>query len=181
MLKPGPALPQHVRPLLLACVRRFLNVMPWRFSKRQNSALRHPQPVRRFQMRDELGQGDVLRLLDQREDFCGMGFHPLRVPVSSHSPGFGMALLTPAAHPFDRSGCRQAKPLRRRVARLAALYRRNQSLPQIIGKGCRHQGWSPSPAMISNQILATMVIPRDSFRAKNAPENSGLFKFQRSP
>jgi hypothetical protein len=125
---------------------------------------RYLEPVCLFEMRHDLGQRDVRRLVDQRQDFRRMRLDAVRVPVTAHGPELGMTLETPPLHPFDRRRGRDAEPLRCRTAGLAALDRGDEACAKVLGKRGCHTRWPPSPARMLNHFSAARRIPHDSVR-----------------
>jgi len=62
-----------------------------------------------------LAQGDVRRLLDQCQDFLGMGFDPVRATIPALRPWPDMARPPPPIDLFDRRRRRDPEALRRRA------------------------------------------------------------------
>jgi hypothetical protein len=57
-----------------------------------------------LKMRHDLGQRDVRRRIDQREDPTGMGLQPMRASVTAARLRLDAARSPPSLPPFDRRG-----------------------------------------------------------------------------
>ena len=114
----------------------------------------------RVEVRRDLAQGDVRHLVNQRQDFLGMGLDPVRAVVTALRPGPDIARPPPLIHPFDRRRGRDPEAARRRAPRQAAINRRYKPFSNIIGKRSRHAGWPPSPAHTLNQKFNPVGIPK---------------------
>ena len=57
--------------------------------------------MRPVEMRGDLGQGDVWPLVDQGQNFVGMGLHPVRMGIAPAGLRLDMALLAPPIEPLD--------------------------------------------------------------------------------
>lgn len=69
------------------------------------------------QMRLQLGERDVVSLVDQREDLFALCLDPRRVPVPTAGLCCGAASLTVASAPADRAGHAHPEPFRRLAPR----------------------------------------------------------------
>ena len=78
-------------------------------------ALGHRQAMPRVQVCRDLAQGDVRRLVNQRQDFLGMGLDPVRAVVTALRPRPDIARPPPPIHPFDRRRGRNPEAARRRA------------------------------------------------------------------
>ena len=114
----------------------------------------------RVQVCRDLAQGDVRRLVNQRQDFLGKGLDPVRAVVTALRPRPDIARPPLPIHPFDRRRGRNPEAARRRAPRQAAVNRRYKPFSKIIGKRFRHAGWPPTPAHILNQKFDPMGIPK---------------------
>ncbi len=54
-----------------------------------------------IQVRGNLAQGDVRHLVNQRQNFLGMGLDPLRAVVAALRPGPDIARPPPLVYPLD--------------------------------------------------------------------------------
>ena len=76
-------------------------------------ALQDPQPMRDLQMRGNLRQRHVGRLIDQGQDLIGVRLNALRAFVTALRSGLDRARPAPLLYPFDRRRSRNPEPLRR--------------------------------------------------------------------
>ncbi len=83
--------------------------------------------MHRIQMRRDLGQRDVRRLVDQREDLLGMGLDPMRAVIPALAVWSDITHTPPPIEPFDRRRRRNTEALGRGAPRKAILNRRYQS------------------------------------------------------
>ena len=136
-------------------------------------ALGRRQAMPRVQVCRDLAQGDVRRLVNQRQDFLGMGLDPVRAVVTALRPRPDIARPPPPIHPFDRRRGRNPEAARRRAPRQAAVNRRYKPFSKIIGKRFRHAGWPPPPAHILNQKFDPMGIPKRIRQLRKCSSGTG--------
>jgi hypothetical protein len=129
---------------------------------------RQRQAMLPLKLRHDLGERDVWCLVDQRQDFRGMGLEPMRTLVAAAPLRLDRARAAPLLPPFDRRRWGDAEARRRGAARHAVVDRRHNAATQISGKRKSHRGWPPSPAPITNHKQPARGIPNDSMRLENA-------------
>ena len=108
--------------------------MPCRSSSRQTVLWATVKPCPASRCAAISAQGDVRRLVNQRQDFLGMGLDPVRAVVTALRPRPDIARPPPPIHPFDRRRGRNPEAARRRAPRQAAVNRRYKPFSKIIGK-----------------------------------------------
>ena len=85
--------------------------------------------MRPLQMRGDLRQRHVGRLLYQRQDLIGLRLNPVRAIVATLRPRLNTARPTPPLDPSDRRRRRNTKPLCRRTPRHPIVHRGNHTMP----------------------------------------------------